>query len=339
MEKAKVAIIGATGFTGEKIVSLLSRHAYAEITYLTSRAPKPFVYGEKFSRYKNIVGVKCQQFNLAQALKKADVFFLSLPHTVSMQIAPSLLAKGKKVIDLSADYRLKNTAVYKQFYGIPHKDKKNLKKAVYGLCEFNRKKIKNTDFIANPGCYPTAVLLGLLPLYLENAIAGAVSVDAKSAISGAGRKALLDFHYNEINGNIWAYKPFVHQHLPEITQQVKAISKNTARINFFPHVVSVEAGIYASIYVTLKKKTSLNRLNTIYKKYYHKEFFVRVKEKLPRLKDVAGTNFCDIGFSLSSDGKQAIIACAIDNLIKGAAGSAVQNMNIMLGFPEREGLV
>lgn len=337
--KVKVAVLGATGFTGEKLVELLLNHPQVEITYLASRTLKPVAYSSLFPRFMKKTELLCEPLDVKKASRVSDILFLSLPHTVSMEVAPYLLKEKKKVIDLSADYRLKDTLAYKKYYKTPHKDKVNLKKAVYGLAELYQAQIAKADLIANAGCYPTSVILGLYPLVKENLAEGVIFVDSKSSITGAGRKAVIDYHYSNISGNVWAYKPFIHQHTPEILAILEEKTKKELKLSFVPHVVGVEAGIYSTIHLCLKKKLDSGSLKNIYLKYYKNCPFVRIKDNLPTLKEVVGTNFCDIGFSLSSEGKRAVIASSIDNLIKGAAGNAIQNMNIMVGLNQTLGLL
>ncbi len=337
--KIKVAVLGATGFTGEMLVEILLNHPNVEISYLASRTPNPVPYHELFPRFYKKTDLYCENLNLDKAVKNSDIFFLSLPHTVSMSIVPELLNKKKKIIDLSADYRIKNIKEYKKYYKTFHKDKINLKKAVYGLPEINKDLIRDADIIANPGCYPTAVILALFPLLKEGLIKDKVIVDAKSAITGAGRKAVIDYHYSNISDNLWAYKPFIHQHTPEILEILKKNTSKNIDLIFVPHVVGVDAGIYSTIYISFNKKILKKEINSIYKKYYKNCTFIRLLDGLPKLKDVIGTNFCDIGFVLNNNGEDCVVASSIDNLIKGAAGAAVQNMNIMKGWPESLGLL
>lgn len=336
----KTGVLGATGFTGEKLVEILLGHPKVELSYLASRTPKPEAYSKIFAKFEGKTSLECEPLDVETAAGKCDFLFLSLPHTVSMLFAPALLKKGKKVIDLSADYRLKNTGVYKKYYAVEHKDKANLNKAVYGLGELFKTKIAKAKLVANPGCYPTAIILALFPLFQAGIIKSKVIADAKSAISGAGRKAAWQYQEtNSIADNLWAYKPFVHQHVPEIVEVLKLKIKEKIDLQFVPQVAPVEAGIYATIYVSFKKKTTIFAVKAVYEKYYKQCPFIRIKEDLPKLKDVVGTNFCDLGFALTEDGKSAVIVSAIDNLIKGAAGAAVQNMNIMQGWQETLGLV
>jgi N-acetyl-gamma-glutamyl-phosphate reductase len=335
----KVGILGATGFTGEKLAELLFNHPLAEITYLSAKIDEALSYSKLFPKFKGKIDLVCQPPDIKKATKSADVFFLALPHTVSMQVAPPLLREGKKVIDLSADYRLKDTTLYKKYYKVNHKDKKNLKIVTYGLVEFFRDQIKKSRLIANPGCYAISIILPLIPLLRENLIEKSIIVDAKSSITGAGRKPSLEYHYTNISSNIWAYRPFIHQHLPEIVGTLRSISGRKVELNFVPHIVGVEGGIYSTIYLDFKKRLSKQKLFKVYSRYYKRAPFVRIRKSLPRLKEVVGTNFCDIGFCLDSRGKRAVVCSCIDNLIKGAAGNAIQNMNVMCGFKETEGLL
>ncbi|MBD3246758.1 MAG: N-acetyl-gamma-glutamyl-phosphate reductase [Candidatus Omnitrophica bacterium] len=333
----KVAILGATGFTGEKLVELLLSHPEVEITYLSSRTAKPVAYASLFPRFTHRLDVLCSPLDISAAAKKADIFFLSLPHTVSMRYVPELLRKNKKVIDLSADYRFPSAAVYKKYFNTAHLDKKNLSRAVYGICELNRNQITGADLIANPGCYATSVSLALYPLVKNNAIMPGVWVDAKSSVTGAGRKALIEYHYANIEGNIWAYKPFTHQHVPEI-EQTLAHAGMKLKIKFIPHIVGIEGGIYSTIHVEFNSKATEKKVLSWYRQAYRQAHFIRVDAGLPALKNVIGTNFCDVGFALSPNGKEAVVASCIDNLVKGAAGAAVQNMNIQMGWDETAGL-
>jgi N-acetyl-gamma-glutamyl-phosphate reductase len=241
------------------------------------------------------------------------------------------------VIDLSADYRLKNTAEYEKYYQAQHPDIANLQSAVYGLPEFYRSEIKKAKLLANPGCYPTVSVLSIAPLLKEGLIENII-IDAKSSITGAGRKPALEYHYAHLNGNMFCYKPFGHQHLPEINQILSQICSKKTEVHFTPHVIPADRGILATAYADLTADIPLDKLNAVYEKYYKNEPFVRLfGQNLPQLKNVAGTNFCDIGFQTQEE--KIVIIGAIDNLIKGAAGQAVQNMNIMLGFDETAGLL
>ncbi len=337
MKTVKVAVIGATGFTGEKLIEILLSHPRVSITYLSAKLDQEQKISEIFPRFKNKLDLVCKNLNLSKAVSSAQVVFLALPHKVSLGIAPFFLKKGKIVIDLSADYRLKNSKVYEKFYNFKHKDQKNLKLAAYGLPEFYRSKIKKAKLLANPGCYPTVSSLAIAPLLKEKLIKNII-IDAKSGISGAGRHASLRYHYAHLNGNLFSYKPFGHQHSPEIEQTLSEIAGSKSEIRFTPHVIPAERGILVTVYADLTKLVSSTKIKAVYKKYYQKEPFIRLfGNQLPELKEVVETNYCDIGFSLQ--GKARVIVRVIDNLIKGASGQAVQNMNIILGWPEELGLL
>ncbi len=334
----RVAVLGATGFTGEKLVEILLGHPGVEITYLASRTPEAIAYKTLFPNFAGKTEAICEPFDIKKALGKSDFFFLSLPHTVSMEFAPSLLEAGKRIVDLSADYRLKDTALYQKYYNTSHKDKDNLKVAVYGLAEIYKEEISRSNLIANPGCYPTSIILALFPLLKEAAVEGKIIVDSKSAVSGAGRKTASKYQALDVPNNFWAYKPFIHQHTPEILSVLKEVTGETINFCFAPHVAGMKAGIYSTIYLNFSRKVSKGQIKGIYQKYYQNCPFIRIKEDLPKLGEVVGTNFCDIGFALDVEGKAGVVVSCIDNLIKGAAGAAVQNMNIMLGWDETLGL-
>ncbi|MBU0694615.1 MAG: N-acetyl-gamma-glutamyl-phosphate reductase [Candidatus Omnitrophica bacterium] len=335
-KKIKVGVIGATGFTGEKLVELLLNHPQVKISYLSAKLDKQQKFSDLFPRFKKRLELVCKNLDIKEAASLAEVLFLALPHTVSFKVAPFFLKKNKVVIDLSADYRLKDIQAYRKFYKVTHRDKENLKKAAYGLPEFFRDEIKKARLIANPGCYPTVSILSIAPMLSENLIEDII-IDAKSGITGAGRTSSLAFHYAHLNGNLFSYKPFDHQHLPEINQVLSGIAKKEVNLRFTPHVIPAERGIFITVYANLTKNISKGQIFNIYEKYYKKEPFVRIfNQNLPQLKGVVGTNFCDIGFA--SEGRKLVIVGAIDNLVKGASGQAIQNMNIMLGFKEMMGL-
>lgn len=337
-----IGIVGATGYAGEELINILLRHPQVRITNLSAKIDKPQDISDIFPRLKGKVSLVCAEPDLKQITAACDLVFLALPHTVSMDIAPYLLSAGKKVIDLSADYRLADTRVYAEFYKVKHKDKQNICNAVYGLPELYRAKIKGSRLIANPGCYPTAAILALAPFAALNLVeAGSIIIDAKSGVTGAGKKLAENFLFSEINEDFKAYKVNMHQHAPEIDQELSKLSGRKTKVIFVPHLLPLDRGILETIYVKINRKSKSRKQDLIglYKKFYKKEPFVRIKNEgdFPRIKDVAGTNFCDIGIKESGD--SAIIISAIDNLLKGASGQAVQNMNIMYKFPEYESLV
>lgn len=335
----KVGVLGATGFTGEKLVDILLSHPEVELAYLGSRTKKTVFYSDIFPKFYKKTSIKCEPINVQKAINNCDLLFLSLPHTISMKFAPKILESGKKVIDLSADYRLKKLQLYKDYYQKEHQDKENVKKAVYGLPELFKDNIKNAKLVANPGCYPTSIILALYPLVSENLVAGKIVIDSKSAVTGAGRKAVMDYHYSNMANNFWAYKPFVHQHQPEISEILKFKSGDPLNFSFLPQVAGFEAGIYSTIHLSFKKKVNRVKVKEVYSNYYQNSPFIRINDGIPKLKNVVGTNFCDIGFAVDDKGSNGMIISSIDNLIKGAAGQAVQNMNLMLGFKETTGLL
>jgi len=337
-QKLKVGILGATGFTGEMLTEILVKHPNVEVCYLASRIAKPVAYSDLFPRFNKKTNLKCESLNIERSLKKCDFLFLSLPHTVSMKFVPDLIKANKKVVDLSADYRVQDLKVYKKYYHVAHEDKQNLKNAVYGLPELYKSAISKAQLVANPGCYPTSIILPLFPLLKEGLIKLEIVIDSKSSITGAGKKAIIDYHYTNISNNIWAYKPFTHQHVPEVVSILKTKTGEKVDVSFTPHVVGVDAGIYSTIYVWFKKKMDDSQLSAIYQKYYRNCPFVRVKDDFPKLSEVVGSNYCDIGLKLNETGKQAVVVSCIDNLVKGAAGQAVENMNIMMGYNQTEGL-
>jgi N-acetyl-gamma-glutamyl-phosphate reductase len=336
----RAGILGVSGYTGAQLFALLLKHSGVRLTYVAAnntQGPMTEIYPE----FLNRTTLVCQKFDIKKAVEKCDVVFLALPHTESMKVAPKLLKAGLKVIDLSADYRFKSGKVYQAWYGHKHTDTKNLSKVIYGLPELFRQKIKSANFIANPGCYPTAAILGLAPLISTRRDIQSIVVDAKSGVSGAGRKASLGFLFPEANENFKAYKVLSHQHAPEIEQYLSRLAGRTTHIHFVAHLLPITRGILNTMYVQLKESITLSQLHSLYKKFYRMEPFVRLHPlaKQPETKNVANTNFCDIGLALSSDKKMVVITSAIDNLVKGAAGQAVQNMNIMYGFNEVEGLL
>jgi N-acetyl-gamma-glutamyl-phosphate reductase len=337
----KVGIIGATGYTGEELINILLRHPHVKLTYLSAKIDKEQSIDEIFPQLRNRLDLECEILDIQRAISKADLFFLALPHTVSFDVAPMLLGHKKKVIDLSADYRLKNSNLYKEWYKVEHSDKSNLKKSVYGLPELYREKIKKADLIANPGCYPTAAILGISPAIVSGLIdLESVIIDAKSGVTGAGRKASMAFFYSEINESLKAYKIDNHQHMPEINQELSSLAGKNINVTFCPHLVPMNRGILETIYLKTKKKVVLTQILKIYKRFYKTEPFVRIVDSESySTKSVLGTNFCDIGFKVKNGGNLLIVISTIDNLQKGAAGQAVQNMNIMCGFPEISGLL
>ncbi|MEA3329104.1 MAG: N-acetyl-gamma-glutamyl-phosphate reductase [Candidatus Omnitrophota bacterium] len=339
----KVAIVGATGYTGEELVKILIDHPEAEITSLTAKIDQACRISDVFPRFCGKIDLECANLeDIAEVASKSQVVFLALPHRVSMSIAPEFLKLGKRVIDLSADYRLRDIALYEQWYKARHSSPSLAEEAVYGLPELYREEIKKAKLIANPGCYPTGIILALAPLLEKGLIDHSdIIIDSKTGLTGAGRKAAIELHFSEITENFKAYKINQHQHLPEINQELTKLAKHPVKITFVPHLAPINRGILSTIYLNETKKTALKDLLDIFKNFYKNEPFVRIKAEgqSPQLKEVVETNFCNIGIWASQDSRRIIIISAIDNLGKGAAGQAVQNMNIMFGFQETAGLI
>jgi len=334
----KVGIVGATGYTGEELVKILVRHSQVSITSLSAIIDKPTKISDIFPSLAGKCDAVCKELDVDQVSKSCDLVFLALPHRVSMKYVPQFLKSGKKVIDLSADYRL-SAGIYEKWYDAQHTDWDNLKEAVYGLPELYRDKINKAKLIANPGCYPTSIILGSLPIVKQGiAKVDTIIVDSKTGVTGAGRKAALPLSFAEVNESLKAYKVNTHQHKPEVNQELAKVTKKVVDIVFTPHLVPINRGILSTIYFKLKKDIDTKELANVYRKFYRTEPFVRVSsERLPEIKDVVNTNYCDIGVTATSS--MAIIISCIDNLTKGAAGQAVQNMNIMCDFDEKEGLI
>ena len=340
LKTIRAGILGVSGYTGREVFAWLLKHPSVRITYVAANSTFGPV-SEIYPEFLNRTTLVCQKFDIKKTVEKCDVVFLALPHTESMNVVPKLLKAGLKVIDLSADYRFKSSKIYENWYGHKHTDTKNLSKAIYGLPELFRQKIKGADFIANPGCYPTAAILGLAPLTATRRDIQSIVVDAKSGVSGAGRKASIGLLSSEVNDNFKAYKVLSHQHAPEIEQYLSQLAGRATPIHFVAHLLSITRGILNTMYVHLKEGVTLIQVHSLYKKFYKMEPFVRLHPagNQPEVKNVAHTNFCDIGLAVSPDKKMVVITSAIDNLVKGAAGQAVQNMNIMYGFNEIEGLL
>jgi N-acetyl-gamma-glutamyl-phosphate reductase len=340
MKKLKVAVAGATGYTGEELIRILVRHAHADIRYVSGKEERPSKIQDIFPYLRGRLDLSCNAFDPEEAIRKSDFIFLSLPHTVSMRFAPIFLKAGKRVVDISADYRLRDEKIYERFYKTPHADRAYLEKAVYGLPELHREKIRKAALVANPGCYPTGAILGLLPGVAAGLFdCESIVIDAKSGVTGAGRKAEKSLNFSEVNENFKAYKLFEHQHVPEIRQELSFAAGKNTDVLFVPHLLPLNRGILSTIYVRLKKKMDTAGLIARYQKHYAQEPFVNVYPDgaLPELKHVTHTNFCDIGLRVESSKNAAVVVTAIDNLVKGAAGQAVQNMNLMAGFEETDG--
>lgn len=338
----KTAVVGATGYTGLEIVKLLLNHRGVEIVSLTAKVDETTGIDRVFPQLRGRLEMECSNLDVDDVCRKADLVFLALPHTVSMLFAPLFLKAGKKVIDLSADYRFPSPADFEKWYGSPHRDPEGTEMAVYGLPELFREEIAPARLLANPGCYPTATILACYPV-IQAGLASpeGIIVDAKTGVTGAGRKASLPFLFPEVNENFKAYSLASHKHTPEMEDVLSRATGRNVRLEFAPHLLPVNRGILSTIYLKLVEAVSEKELYDLYRRHYGREPFVRVYPagQLPELRDAVGTNNCLLGFKVNPRTGNLIVVSAIDNLLKGAAGQAVQNMNIMQSFPETEGLL
>ncbi len=336
----RVGIIGATGYTGEEAIKILLNHSLAEVTLLTALPDECGPIGKVFPSLQSRIDLDVEPLVMDKFCNNVDVVLCCLPHKVSMGFVPKLLNAGLKVIDFSADYRIKDADVYEKYY-VVHTDKENIKRAAFGLPELFRDTIVGKSLVANPGCYPTGASLGLAPLLSKKMIEfDNIIVSSVTGASGAGRKPGLNFHFPEMNENLFAYAAGgVHRHSPEIKQICGEVAGAEVDVLFQPHVASFDRGILSSIYCRPALEVSQDDLLNLYRQFYDAEPFVRVLDSPPKLKAVAKSNFCDIFPTMSSDGKTLIVFTAIDNLIKGASGQAIQNLNIICGFTETEGLL
>ena len=337
----KVGIIGSTGYAGGELVRLLMNHKEAEIKWFGSRSYVDKKYADVYQNFFQIVDDKCMDDNMEALANEVDVIFTATPQGLCASLVNEDILNKVKIIDLSADFRIKEVATYEKWYGIEHKSPQFIEEAVYGLCEINREDIKKARLIANPGCYPTCSTLSIYPLAKEGLIdMSTVIIDAKSGTSGAGRGAKVDNLYCEVNENIKAYGVANHRHTPEIEEQLSYASGEDVLLNFTPHLVPMNRGILITAYATLKKDVTYEEVKAVYDKYYANEKFVRVLEKdvCPQTKWVEGSNYVDVNFKIDPRTKRIIMMGAMDNLVKGAAGQAVQNMNLMFGLKESEGL-
>ena len=337
----RVGIIGATGYAGGELVRLLMNHKEAEIKWFGSRSYVDKKYADVYQNFFQIVDDKCMDDNMEALADEVDVIFTATPQGLCASLVNEDILNKVKIVDLSADFRIKDVATYEKWYGIEHKSPQYIEEAVYGLCEINREDVKKARLIANPGCYPTCSTLSIYPLAKEGLIdMSTVIIDAKSGTSGAGRGAKVDNLYCEVNENIKAYGVANHRHTPEIEEQLSYASGEEVLLNFTPHLVPMNRGILITAYATLKKEVTYEEVKAIYDKYYADEKFVRVLEKdvCPQTKWVEGSNYVDVNFKIDPRTKRIIMMGAMDNLVKGAAGQAVQNMNLMFGLKESEGL-
>ena len=342
----KAGIIGATGYAGGELVRLLLQHKEVEIKWYGSRSYIDQKYASVYGNMFRLVEDTCLDDNMEELAKQVDVIFTATPQGFCASVINDSILNRTKIIDLSADFRIKDVSVYEKWYGITHKAPQYIKEAVYGLCEINREKTKGARLVANPGCYTTCSILTAYPLVKEGLIdPQTLIIDAKSGTSGAGRGAKVNNLYCEVNENIKAYGVATHRHTPEIEEQLGYAAGKEILVNFTPHLVPMNRGILVTEYATLTQKAdgslpTYEEIRAAYDKYYADEYFVRVLEKnvCPETKWVEGSNFVDVNFKIDERTGRIIMMGALDNIVKGAAGQAVQNMNLMFGLDEKEGL-
>jgi N-acetyl-gamma-glutamyl-phosphate reductase len=338
--KTKVAIVGATGYTGVELLRLLLLHPEVEVTALTSQKYAGMEIDRVFPSLTNRLKIKCEELSIDRISEKADFVFTAVPHKTAMETVPLFHQHHKRVVDLSADFRFQDAAVYERWYQ-KHTCPDLLPRSVYGLVELHREKIRKAEIVGNPGCYPTGAMLGLIPLIKKGLILlEHIVIDSKSGVSGAGRDVVLGSLFCEVNEGVKAYKIFEHRHLPEIEKELSQLAQKQITVDFVPHLIPMDRGILTTIHVRLTEKMKTEDVLGIYEEGYRGESFVRIypKGKLPNTKDVRGSNYCDIGLVASESDGRLVVVTAIDNVVKGAAGQAVQNMNVMLGYPETMGL-
>jgi N-acetyl-gamma-glutamyl-phosphate reductase len=337
----RVAIVGATGYAGAELVRILSGHRGAELAVLTSRQYAGVRFDRVYPAMAGLVDLVCEEYSTDRICSDADVVFMALPHQLPMSFVPDIIQHGLKVIDLSADFRFNDAAIYESVYQ-PHTAKELLKTAVYGLSEIYADQIKTAMLIGNPGCYPTSVLLPLVPLIKQGLLDPETLVaDSKSGVSGAGRSLSQASHYCEVNESIKAYKVAVHRHNPEMDSVLSREAQKTVSITFVPHLVPMTRGMLTTIYATPAAAIKAQDIIDCYMSVYSRRPFIRLcpRDRQPDTLHVRGANYCDIGFKIDDRNNRLIIISAIDNLVKGAAGQAVQNMNLMMGFDETDGLL
>jgi len=338
--KTRVGVVGATGYTGVELLRLLLLHPEVEVTALTSQKYAGNEIDQVFPSLAKYLPLKCEELDFDQISKKTDFIFTAVPHKTAMETVPLFYQKGKRIVDLSADFRFKDPAVYERWYQ-RHTSADLLSESIYGLPELHREKIRNAKIVGNPGCYPTGALIGLIPLFKNGMISYEnIVIDAKSGVSGAGRDVVLGSLFCEVNEGVKAYNIFKHRHLPEIEGEVSQLAKRKVTVTFVPHLIPMDRGILTTLYVSFTQEVKTEEVLNTFNEYYQEEPFIRIypKGKIPNTKDVRGSNFCDLGIVVNESDGRGVIVTAIDNLVKGASGEAVQNMNIMLGYPETMGL-
>ncbi len=336
----RVGILGATGYAGSELVRLLCQHEGVTLTMLSSKSYEGQKMSEVYPALRGVCDLVLSAPDPEKVKENCDLVFTALPHGASKEVIPKLYELGLSVIDLSGDYRYNDQAVYEAWYNQPHSSPELLAKSVYGLPELHREEIKKTRLVGNPGCYTTCSILGLVPLLKYGVISPEhIFIDAKSGVSGAGRGLAIDYHFCECTENMKAYKVATHRHTSEIEQELSLVAGEPITLSFTPHLVPMKRGIYATIYAELKEKKTAEELLALYHECYDGETFIRIYDKgLPESNHVSGSNFVDIGLCVDERLNRVVVVSAIDNLIKGAAGQAVQNMNLLCGYPETMGL-
>ena len=334
------SIIGASGYSGAELMKILLRHKQVKIEKLFANTSVGKRVADLYPWFGGRVDSAYEQYSVDAACT-SDIVFVALPSGEAMNMVPELLDRGKRVIDLGGDFRFTDSTLYEKFYNHEHKAKNILRQAVFGLPEWNREQLKSAALVANPGCYATSAILPLAPVLKEGIVQSrGISISSLSGVSGAGRSSSVDYSFAEVNESVKAYKVGVHQHTPEIKTTLEKISGTSVSLTFVPHLLPITRGIYTTIYAPLEKQVTPGEVLASFQKYYANEPFIRISETaIPEIKNVNYTNFLDIGFRVHTDNNQLIILSVIDNLIKGAAGQAVQNMNLMFGFNETEGLL
>lgn len=340
----KVSVVGATGYLGGETIRLLCNHPCVQLKSLTSNSSEGYPVWKYHPGLRSIVDKSFEAYDFERVSSESDIVFCAVPHGAALNVAAELLGANEdlKVIDLSADYRIRDPAVYESWYNVAHTQKKLLKEAVYGLPELYKDKIRNARMVANPGCYPTSAILGLSPLLKGFEIDPmSIVIDSKSGVSGAGRKLSDQTHYPECNESIKAYAVATHRHIPEIEQELSLRAGHDVNVCFTPHLTPMNRGILTTAYCTLSSKTTSAEVTKVYKSAYASKPFVRLMEKgtWPETRFVRGSNFCDIQVKVDKRTNRAIVVSAIDNMIKGGAGQAIENMNIMCGLDETIGLM
>jgi len=337
----QVGVVGATGYAGAELVRILSGHPEVNLSLLTSRQYAGMRFDKIYPAMAGMVDLMCEEMSIDRVCEAADLIFVALPHKISMEIVPQLIERGKKVVDLSADFRFSNASDYEAVYQ-PHTAKHLLGKAVYGLCEIYFDKIQTTQLIGNPGCYPTGVLLPLVPMILKDFLEkDTIIADSKSGVSGAGRSLSLTSHFCEVNDSFKAYKVAEHRHAPEMDAILSQEARTPIHITFVPHLIPMTRGMLTTIYAELNQNIDADDIRNCFAEFYATCPFIRLcdEDSVPDTLHVRGTNFCDIGFRIDRRNNRLILISAIDNLGKGAAGQAVQCMNIMLGMDQTVGLM